>query len=351
MKKISAFINFISCTGILICAGGQGFPSESAFAAPASKPSKPSVPAIMVQDESLPAPDKVIAVIEGEPLTMKDLKDYLKNSGLAVIPEEGSSDFKKYYDDFLMQALVEKEAKALNIEVSQDDLESYVQEVKRQNQVDDAQLVTLLAGKGMNLTTYKKQIQQEILRTRLTQQHARSTISISDRDVNDKLGVVTEENAGDLTRHVFQVFVPLEADGASTNYDLAETPVGNTEGLREQRLEIAQKIRDKVETADDLKSTSGAYFSDLGTVNADDLLPNLREALLDLDEGQVSDVIETERGFYIYGLALVKEQGPQIPDNDKENAKKQLFEEKLRTEMQSYINKELPKKYNLERKL
>jgi parvulin-like peptidyl-prolyl isomerase len=326
------------------------FGSTFSEAAPQKK-EPPSPPKLIDVNTGLPPSNKIIASIEGEPLTLKDLHDYLKAAGLNAVPQEGTEEFKKYYEDFLTQTLVEKEAKALNIEVSPDDTTAYIEEVKKQNQVNDEQLVKLLAGKGMTLAAYRLQIQQEILRTRLTQQHARTTISISEKDVKNKMGINTDLDAAVTTRHLYQVFVPIEEDGKSANFKLAETPVGAPEELRQQRLEIITQIRDKAETPQDLKSQGSSYFSDLGEVSADDLLEDLRDTVLDLDEGEVSSVLETPRGFYVLGLASVTETGPEIKADDREAAKKQLFEDRLRTEMTNYISKELPKKYNLERKL
>lgn len=317
----------------------------------AASPKEPATPVPVIKDTELPGTNKIIASIDGEPLTLKDLQDYLQSSGLKTVPAEDTEEFKKYYEDFLTQMLVEKEAKALNIEVTPDDTTGYIEEVKRQNQVDDAQLTKLLATKGMTLSAYRLQIQQEILRTRLTQQHARTTISISDKDVKQQLGVTNDDATSVATRHLFQVFIPVEEDGKTSDFNLAGTAVGAPEELREKRLEIATKIRDKVEQPEDLKAEGGAYFSDLGVVSADDLIEDLRDTVLDLDEGELSSVVETPRGFYIFGLRAVTEAGPEINKADHEKAKKQLFEDKLRSEMTNFIGKELPKKYNLERKL
>ena len=306
---------------------------------------------VATDSTALPVSNKIIASVDGEPLTLKDLHDYLKNVGLETIPEEGTEEFKKYYDDFLTQVLVEKEAKVLGIEVSLDDTSAYIEEIKKQNQVDDQQLVKLLAGKGMTLAAYRVQIQQEILRTRLTQQHARSTISISDKDVSKRLGVDVEEQPAVATRHLFQVFVPLEEDGKSNDFKLAETSIGAPEAGRDGRLEIVTKIRDNATGPEQLKSVGGSFFSDLGVVNADDLFEDLRDTVLDLDEGDLSDVVETPRGFYIFGLTAVTETAPEIKSGEREMVKRQIFEDKLKSEMTNFISKDLPKKYNLERKL
>jgi len=316
-----------------------------ALAVPQKKAAPP------VQDSSLPESNKIIASIDGEPLTLKDLHDYLRDSGLNTVPAENTEEFKKYYEDFLTQMLVQKEAKALNIEVTPDDTTAYINEVKKQNQVDDEQLNKLLISKEMNLVSYRKQIEQEILRTRLTQQHARTTISISEKDVKHQLGMSTDGETPLATKHLFQIFVPLEEDGKTADFKLEDAAVGAPEGLRDQRLEIITKIRDKVERPEQLKTEGGSFFSDLGVVSADDLMPDLRDSVLDLDDGELSSVVETPRGFYIFGMSTVTETGPEIKDGDRENAKKQLFEDKLRSEMTNFITKELPKKYNLERKL
>jgi parvulin-like peptidyl-prolyl isomerase len=308
------------------------------------------IPSLAFADTPLPKPDRIIASIDNEPITLRDLEDFEKLNGLKTPAEEGSDEFKKLYEEYLVQLLVEKEAKTLGIAVSDEDLEGYISEIKKQNNINDAQLEELLKGKGLNLATYRKQITQEILRTRLTQQHARTHISISDQEIDRKLGVEGEETEAES--HLFQVFVPLQEDGAATEYKLSEAPTDDgAEGAKEKRRAIAQQILDKSTSAAELKSAGSTYFSDLGVINPEDLLPELREEVSGLSEDEVSDLIETDRGFYIFSIGSVKEDSSSIPKEAKDKVRKELFDSRLRSEMESFITKELPKKYNLERKL
>ncbi len=319
------------------------------YAAEPSYPENPAVVSSPVSD-GLPKPDKIIAVIEGEPLTLRDFEQHLSGSGVPL-PAEGTDEFRKLYEEYLSQQLIEKEAKALGIDVLDEDINLYYDEVRKQNGVSEADFTKILESKGITLTSYRSQIRQEILRTRLVQQHARSTISVSDKDVQKHLGVEDKESETESMLHLYQVFVPLREDGESSDFKLSEGEAVDVESKREARREIAEKIQEKVSSPEDLQRAGGTYFSDLGVISADDLLIELRETVEDLDEGEVSSLVETDRGFYLLGLRSVKEDASGPKEEVRDRAKKELFEGKLKDEMQSFLSKELPKKYNLERRL
>jgi len=325
----------------VFAAEGKRAPKEKAKAKPTAAP---------VEDFTLPVSGRVIATIDNEPITLRDLEEYSRNSGITPVPSTGSTEFSKLYEEFLLQLLVEKEAKSLNLAVSNEDVDAYINEVKNQNQFDDERLAELLKSKGISLQGYRKQIREEILRSRLTQQHARQTVNVSDQDIRKELGLATTESSE--VEHLWQVFVPFEDDGAGNEYRLADSPASSSaEGAREKRRELIDKIHSDSATVQELKSHGGTYFSDLGPVNAEDLLPELRSAVADLSLGDVSDVVETEKGYYLFGLASVQAASETLTDDMREKTRRQLLEGKLRAEMENYIMKELPKRYNLERKL
>lgn len=302
--------------------------------------------------ESLPRPAKIIASVENEPITLRDLEEYERTVGIINPPPEGSAEFQKLYEEFLTQVLVEREAKALGITVSQEDIDAYIEEIKIQNRIDDAQLNELLKSKNLNLSYYRKQITQEILRTRLIQQHARQRISISEEEVHRHLGIEpTEKGVTEL--HLLQVFVPLTEDGSGSSYSLSEAPLSeSSETAQERRKQVADEIKDKASSAESLRGAGGSYFMDLGIVDPQDLRLELRDAVADLDEGEVSPVIESENGFYIFGLSRVKTgSASHLSEQAREEARRVIFEGRLKETMESFITKDLPKKHSLERKL
>lgn len=300
---------------------------------------------------TLPRPGRIIAVIDNEPVTLRDFEEYARVITTKDLPEEGTEEFKRLYEDYMVQLLVEAEAKTMNISVSEDDIKAYLEGVKQQNNINDAQLEELLKKKGLTLTSYRKQITQEVLRSRLTQAHARSTINISDSDIHKHLGVEAPAKAAD-EEHLYQVFVPIGEDGESSAYRLADSAATSTsEEARERRRKIIDEISSKCNTAKDLKTSGGSYFVDLGRVNPEDLLSEIREAVEDLSSDEVSGVVETEKGFYLFAIGEATSHVYALSDETKEKARKQLFEGKLREEMENFITKELPKKHNLEKKL
>lgn len=278
----------------------------------------------------VPVADMVVASVDGEPMTLRDLREFVQSQSelSAQDVEQGNFDAQQYLKLLVMRQLIEKEAKAAGISVADEEIDAYIAEIKRQNRVDDGQFNELLRSKGLSLESYRRQITDDILKSRIVGSRLRSKITVSDEDVDRYVKEHPQKlpQQGDV--HVEQLFVP--ADGTM---DIA--------GLRERVV--------AGETAAD---AGGKYYADLGYVNEDDLLPELKERVAQLGEGSVSPVIETDRGSYV--LRVIDRRGADSVTLDpdlRESIRKELFESRLRDEVERYLGEELPKKYNVEMKL
>ena len=63
-------------------------------------------------------------------------------------------------------------------------------------------------------------------------------------------------------------------------------------------------------------SVPRAIVTDLGTVGANALVPQIRSALSGLDNGQASDVLETGAGLQVFILCERNLGGPGVPQAD-----------------------------------
>ncbi|KPP80430.1 MAG: periplasmic chaperone for beta-barrel proteins SurA [Oceanicaulis sp. HLUCCA04] len=70
------------------------------------------------------------------------------------------------------------------------------------------------------------------------------------------------------------------------------------------------------DVAGDFSSVPRAIVTDLGTVGANALVPQIRSALSGLDNGQASDVLETGAGLQVFILCERNLGGPGVPQAD-----------------------------------
>ncbi|MCC6955027.1 MAG: SurA N-terminal domain-containing protein [Deltaproteobacteria bacterium] len=273
--------------------------------------------------------DEVVASIDGDPVTVSDVTRYTRSLGdekkIAALTA-GKESFEQLTREYIGRELLEREAKAGGFSVDEQEIQKYIAEIKRQNNVDDAQFAELLTSRGLSMEDYRKQIVTDVLRTRVIGSRVRSKINVSDADVTRYLEQHPETNVAPTSGTRFeQIFVPAD--------------VG-----RDRAEEIHQAVAD----GQDFAATGGSFYSDLGFLAPTDMKTELASVASGLDRHQVSTIIETESGYYILRLAEKNEEGVAVSEEVKEEVKQRLFQERFREEISGYLVEELPKKYNVE---
>ncbi len=283
--------------------------------------------------------DMVLASVDGEPLTMSDLRQYIESHGETAPKDllDGSPEVRKFLRELVIEELINREASSSGIGVSDEEIEAYIDEIKRQNHVDASGFAELLASKGLTIETYQKQVRVDILRTRILGSKVRGKVNILDGDVEKYL----EEHPALLPktgeRRVEQIFFAV--------------PAGASDEARANIRERADDVAEDVRGGDSMKESGGEEYIDLGYIDPDDLKPELQEIAKKLQPGETSGVTEISGGYTILRLTEAGEGSKQIDDGVKEQVRRELIEKQFKEAADRYLNDELPKKYHVELKL
>lgn len=279
--------------------------------------------------------DYVLAAIDGEPITARDLRRFMVERGQPLSDTADNSDpaVRQALREMVVQQVVEREAKSAGIQVTEDEIHAYIAEIRRQNGVDEGGFEAILRSRGMKLESYARQVTFDILRTRLLSNKVRTKIDILDRDVDAYLAEHPAAGA-EATKHVLQAVVKAEGEDAP-----------DIERLRRK----AERLRQEVVDGAKLEEVSGEGFSDLGFVKTPDLRDEFQAAVERLKPGEISEPIAIGQTFYVL---QVSDSGANPADDARRiEAKKALFEERFRAASDKFLNDELPKKYHVELKL
>lgn len=270
--------------------------------------------------------DKVIASIDGEPIVMSELQQFSKEQGVEI---EDAKSRSKVLGDMVSLELLKREASKEGIEVSEEELENYVNGVAKQNDVSRARFVQMLKSQGLSLKKYKQQIKQEIIRNRVLSLRVRSKINVLDEDIEKYFN----ENPDGLPK-----------EGHVHIYQISALGTGSMESL--------VKIKNAVNAGASMREVGGASFADLGYVDPADLKQELQEVIKDLAPGGVSKIVTTSDGTSFF-VKLVDKAGAErvIPESLKNKAADQIYQELYQAKLNEYLTKELPRSYHVETNL
>lgn len=283
--------------------------------------------------------DMIIASIDGEPITLSDLERQLKVSGAGEMAKlvENREELNRRLRELVVAKLLEREADQMGVVVADEQINAYVEEIKRQNGVDDEEFEKLLKEKGLSLEDYRKQVKEDITRTRIVSMEVRSKVGVSDEDVMRYI----EEHPDSLPARgqirVKQILYKFEGVDSKEAFD----------ALKAQ----AQSALERVKSGEDWGAVGADRYVDLGYIDIDELRPELGEALKNLKEGEVAELVQSSIGFHVLQLVSKKSDESVIDDELKSEIRDKLFRERFEEKLERFFTEELFKKYRVEIKM
>jgi len=270
--------------------------------------------------------DKVVAVVNGEIITQRQLEQVIFLSG-------GNWEFEDMIEDFILYQEAEREG----ISVSSETVEKALVEIKAD--FSDAEFEQALAQGGLTVSEYKEWLRRKILRDRLKYQNGGKidkSIRIKDRE--------TREFYLKLKKYI-------------TGQDISEAGVAQFYRNHKKNLanagkvQIAQVIVKSKATADlvfqqlrkgeSLAALARKFSLDhnvggeLGWISLREIKPSLRAVILPLKEGEVVKVKEEKEDFY--RVIQLKKRKELDFDTCEKEIEEYLKEEKKKESMQEWL--------------
>lgn len=291
--------------------------------------------------------DRVVAVVDDDVITLSELdetgKEYLnkvrENTPLESRDTALMMAREKLLDTLIEQLLISKKAKQGGIEISDKEFEAaYKKNVAGLN-LSQEQLLQKLQESGLSEKNYKDNMRNQMLRDKLVLFEVRSKVIVTEEMTlnyyeND---YVHETTGGGY--YILQM-------GFSWEQKQGADPGKMDKAAARIRAEEARQL--VIEGADfseiakkNSNLPSAADGGDLGLFQEDEMAPYMRDAILPLKAGELSEIIETPDGFQFFKLVSFQDgdivyQAPYY--EVKENIQKKLFEEKFKQEFRNWVD-------------
>jgi len=284
--------------------------------------------------------DRVVAVVNDEIITLLELEEKAAQI-LKQLPKDQADgalmDTKK--NELLAQVLpqlidehlAQEEIKKLHIEVSDQEVDDYIQRFAQMNNLTVEELKKRMTAEGINEKSYRDEMRKQIERHKLINSQVRSKIVVTDEEV---LAYWKENNPQTSA-----------AKGASIYLQhicIPYTP--ETKQEAKAQAENAWKELKKGKTFEEVAQTwsmvpSKTEGGDLGAFTHQELAPFIKEAIAGLKPGDYSKVIDTPAGFQIFRIKPVKADAmAELPsDIPKEQIKEILFRQKINKRFEDWM--------------
>ncbi len=279
--------------------------------------------------------DRVVAVVNQEPITQYDLEAFMKSNQSEI--EKALKDDKKQTSTisknealgFLIETrLLDQQMQQMKLAVTDADMEKAMQNILKRNNFTKDQLIADLKRKGVSYEKYQEDMRVQLKKLKFMGQVIAPKVRVTDSDLDDFFADHPEHFANYQSVEIAQVILPLSQTASETERLAAE----------KQALEIIKKGR------------SGDNFEDLGkkySINAQtgikgfypiiQLAPTVAKAVEDLKPGEVSQPVRSSLGMHIVKLFSRKTLAGSEYQALREQIRERVFEEKMQDELDSYI--------------
>ncbi len=249
--------------------------------------------------------DRIVAIVNNDVISLDDLntrlKPYLEKIKSMGYPSDKERQMVfKVRDEILGQLidqkLTDQEIAKNKITVSDTEVDSAIERVKKSSSYTDEDLRRALAKDGMTMAEYRKRVKEQLLRAALINREIKSKVVVTKEDIKAYYASHPELHDLDDKYHLENIYVVY--------------PENMDAGLRGQYQKKMEDILKELKAGkaldEVLKASSGGQIAvkggDLGSFTLTSLNPKIQDALKTMKPGDYSGIIETDQGCQIIQL-------------------------------------------------
>src|SRR5205809_201156 len=121
--------------------------------------------------------NRIVATIDGEPVTAHELRRYAKEHAAPGTPDA------QVLEALITDKLLEKEIKAQGITAREDEIDRYIEEIRQRNGMDRERFQAALAAQGLSLETYRARVKSELEKAALVNREIRQHVNVSPEEI------------------------------------------------------------------------------------------------------------------------------------------------------------------------
>ena len=225
-------------------------------------------------------------------------------------------------DKMIDEELIRQEAANLKIEATADEIQGTIDDVAAQQRKNATQFKLALAQKNISVTNYVRQVEADILWSKLISEMLRPKIKITDAEIQEFFEQ-QKFNTNISKLFIAEIFIP-KAEKAG---EISTKLVSELRNGADFRSIVKQFSRD---------SLSVENNGEIGWVSQKDLDKKIYDEVSKLKKGEYSNPVLLADGYYIYKLINTKFE-TKIEDQDLNVARNNIFIKKLQNLARGYL--------------
>lgn len=289
------------------------------------------------QAEQQPLPDNLIATVNDAEITQEaydqaiaQTQDRLAQQGQPVADADLDTLRADILDQLIAEELLYQEAQERSLSLEDGEVDSQIEQMRARFEGDEGWQQALEAN---NVT--EEELREQIERNALIQQLIASSV--------DEPGEVTDEEVRTFYDENPEFFE--QGEQVSARHILIDTGELETDAELEDARRRAEDIRQELVNGADFatlaeersEGPSAPRGGDLGTFGRGQMVPAFEEAAFALEEGEISQVVESEFGFHVIQVTEKMDSGRTPVEEVSESIRQYLAQQKQAQALDDYV--------------
>jgi peptidyl-prolyl cis-trans isomerase SurA len=311
-------------------------PAARPDAAPAELPPAPAKAPGPTQRIVL---NRVAATVNGEVVTLQELEqrsgdEWRRANTSPPGPERDRAvalALRRAFDQVVAEKLFHSQAVALQLEVTDEQVNAAIEDIKKRNNADDKMLDQMLSEQNMTRATFREQIRGQLESYNVLSAKVRSKVKLTDDDVKNYYQKHPGEFAGEQELHVRHILLPLAEDAAPMEVGRA--------------LMLGEKVRERLAGGEPFaevakavsQAPNAAEGGDLGWLRRGTMQRSLEDVVFALKDGEVSKLVRAGPGLHLLKVEERRTGGGRSFEQAKDEIRDRLSMEQTQAYREQYL--------------
>jgi parvulin-like peptidyl-prolyl isomerase len=296
-------------------------------------------------EASSPAVDRVVASVDGDPITMREVKDFSSQHGQPIDTDDfATSDAAKTAVKALIgEKLLEQEVKKYDDKVDEAQVDKYIAQLRMDKHMSEEEFRAQLQASGMSYDELRKRARLDLEKEMMIEQEVRAKINVPDSEIKAAYDAHKEDFTITKERlRLSQVLISLPANPTPAQVAAAQKKAEMVRARAAKGDDFSDLAR--VYSDDDSKSNGG----ELGWFAPADINDSILAAVKPLKPGEVSAPVRTSHGIHVVKLEEHEVPGVVPLSEVKTQIRAMLVDQKSSEQLDKWVESDLVKQHYVE---
>lgn len=247
-------------------------------------------------------------------------------------------------DDMINEELMVQAAVDAKLEVKDKEIRDALDEIKRQNKLDDKGLEAALAQQGFTIASYKKDVRRQLLRMRAMSMLVRPRVSVTDEDIRARYDEMSRRSSAVSKVHLYHTLIGLPNEPTEAQLTAAKEKAATIiERARagEDFESLAKQFSDDTSTRD--------VGGDLGMIEPGTIATEWEEVVFSMEKGEVRGPVSGPRGLHVFYVSELVKDDVKAFDDLKEELRNELYRREMDKQTRQWMDELRKKAYIVKR--